>query len=221
MEPTYPINYRAGWMEPADEYIPEVIPTKPQWQTRNRLPDYGPIVEDDHQPRNHFKEPTHAYQKMQYTRPFPTKNPITEFENETTPLDLPNNEIHQLKPPPQSSQREPLHFMNTFDDQNISKREWHQKKLQGITNTSNLDQFINKLWQEVHVATSHLTAEDKEDTITTLQSKLGSLPNDYTRIDDQELEELRDLGVGIPQRVNRAETVRKAIQRHIDKLESS
>jgi len=221
MEPTFPINYRAGWMNPADEYIPEVMPPKPQWQTTNRLPDYGHVVEDDHQPRNHIKEPTHAYQKMQYTKPFPTKNPITEFENETTPLDLPNNETHQLKPPPQSSLREPLHFMNTYDDQNISKREWHQKKLQGITNMSNLDQFINKLWQEVHVATSHLTAEDKEDAITTLQSKLGSLPNDNTRIDDQELEELRDLGVGIPQRVNRAETVRKAIQRHIDKLESS
>ncbi len=221
MEPTFPINYRAGWMEPADEYIPEVFPPKPQWQTRNRLPDYGSIVEDDHQPTNHLNETTHAYQKMQYTKPFPTKNPITEFENETIPLDLPNNETHQLKPPPQSSQREPLHFMNTYDDQNISKREWHQKKLQGITNMSNLDQFINKLWQEVHVATSHLTAEDKEDTITTLQSKLLSLPNDNTRIDAQELEELRDLGVGIPQRVNRAETVRKAIQRHIDKLESS
>ena len=221
MEPTFPINYRAGWMEPADEYIPEVIPPKPQWQTTNRLPDYGPVVEDDYQPRNHIKEPNHAYQKMQYTKPFPTKNPITEFENETTPLDLPNNETHQLKPPPQSSLREPLHFMNTYDDQNISKREWHQKKLQGITNMSNLDQFINKLWQEVHVATSHLTAEDKEDIITTLQSKIESLPNDYTRIDAQELEELRDLGVGIPQRMNRAETVRKAIQRHIDKLESS
>ena len=111
--------------------------------------------------------------------------------------------------------------MNTFDDQNISKREWHQKKLQGITNMSNLDQFINKLWQEVHIATSHLTAEDNEDTITTLQSKLESLPTDNTRVDDQELEELRELGVGIPQRVNRAETVRKVIQRHIDKLESS
>ena len=84
MESTYPINYRAGWMEPVDEYIPEVIPPKPQWQTRNRLPDYGPVVEDDQQPTNHFKEPTHAYQKMQFTRPFPTKNPITEFENETT-----------------------------------------------------------------------------------------------------------------------------------------
>ena len=221
MEPTFPINYRAGWMEPADEYIPEVIPPKPQWQTTNRLPDYGSIVEDEHQPTNHINEPAHAYQKVQHTKSFPPENPITEFENETTPLDLPNNETHQLKPPPQSSQREPLHFMNTYDDQNISKREWHQKKLQGITNMSNLDQFINKLWQEVHVATSHLTAEDKEDIITTLQSKLGSLPNDNTRIDAQELEELRDLGVGIPQRVNRAETVRKAIQRHIDKLESS
>ena len=63
MEPTYPINYRAGWMEPVDEYIPEVIPPKPQWQTRNRLSDYGPIVEDDHQPSNHFNESTHAYQK--------------------------------------------------------------------------------------------------------------------------------------------------------------
>ena len=47
MEPTFPINYRAGWMEPVNEYIPEVIPPKPQWQTRNHLPDYGPIVEDD------------------------------------------------------------------------------------------------------------------------------------------------------------------------------
>ena len=220
MEPTFPINYRAGWIEPADEYIPEVIPPKPQWQTTNRLPDYGPVVEDDYQPTNYLNESTHAYQKMQYTRPFPTENLITEFENETIPLDLPNNDNHQLKPPPHSSQREPLHFMNTYDDQNTSKREWHQKKLQGITNMSNLDEFINKLWQEIHIATSHLTAEDKKDAITTLQSKLLYLPNDNTRIDALELEELRDLGVGIPQRMNRAETVRKAIQRHIDKLES-
>ena len=39
-------------------------------------------------------------------------------------------------------------------------------------------------------------------------------------IDAEELDELRDLGVVIPQRVNRAETVRKTLQRHIDKLES-
>ena len=143
-----------------------------------------------------------------------------EFENETIPLNLLNKETHQLKPPSLSSQRESLHFMNTYDHQNISKREWHQKKLKGITNMSNLDEFINKLWQEVHVATSYLTAQDDEDIITTLQSKLESLPNDNTRIDAQELEELRDLGVGIPQRMNRAETVRKAIQRHIDSLQS-
>ena len=60
MEPTFPINYRAGWMKLADEYIPEVFPPKPQWQTTNRLPDYGPVVEDDHQSTNHLNEPTHA-----------------------------------------------------------------------------------------------------------------------------------------------------------------
>ena len=140
---------------------------------------------------------------MQYTKSFPPQNPITEFENETIPWVLPSNKIHPVKPLPLSSEREPLHFMSTYDDQNISKREWHQKKLQGITNMSNLDQFINKLWQEVHVATSHLTAEDNKDTIITLLSKLESLPTDNTRLDTQELEELRDLGVGIPQRVNR------------------
>ena len=192
MEPTFPINYCAGWMEPANEYIPEVIPPKPQWQTRNRLPDYGPIVEDDHQPTNHLGESNHAYHKMQYTKPFPLEYPITEFENETKPFNLPSNKIHRVKLPPLSSERKPLHFMNTYDDQNISKREWHQKKLQGITNMSNLDQFINKLWQEVHVATSHLTAEDNKDTIATLQSKFESLPND-TRLNTQELEELQEL----------------------------
>ena len=25
MEPTYHVNYRAGWMEPANEYIPEIM----------------------------------------------------------------------------------------------------------------------------------------------------------------------------------------------------
>ena len=220
MEPTFPINYRAGWMKPANEYIPEVNPPNPQWQTRNRLPDYGSIVEDDYQPTNNFNEPAHAYQKVQHTIAFPPENPITEFENEIKPLDLLNNETHKLTPPQQSSQREPLHFMNTYDNQNISKREWHQKKLKGITNMSNLDEFINKLWQEVHIATSHLTNQDNEDIITTLESQLLSLPNDNTRIDAQELEELRELGVGIPQRMNRAETVRKAIQRHIDSLQS-
>ena len=30
MEPTFPINYRAGWIEPVDEYIPEIMDPKPQ-----------------------------------------------------------------------------------------------------------------------------------------------------------------------------------------------
>ena len=52
METTVSINYGAGWMEPANEYISEVIPPKSQWQTRNRLPDYGLVIEDDYQPTN-------------------------------------------------------------------------------------------------------------------------------------------------------------------------
>ena len=61
----------------------------------------------------------------------------------------------------------------------------------------------------------------EEDIITTLKSKLDSIPNESTRMDAQDLDELRDLGVSIPQRMNRSDTVRKAILRHIDKLESS
>ena len=41
MEPTFPINYRAGWIEPVDEYIPERMEPKPKWTTPSRLPDYG------------------------------------------------------------------------------------------------------------------------------------------------------------------------------------
>ena len=60
MEPTYPINYRVGWIQPADEYIPEVIPSKPQWITTSRLPDYGPVVEDDTQTnQNHQRTYQH------------------------------------------------------------------------------------------------------------------------------------------------------------------
>ena len=61
----------------------------------------------------------------------------------------------------------------------------------------------------------------EEDIITILKSKLDSLSNESTRMDAEDLDELRDLGVSIPQRMNRSDTVRKAILRHIDKLESS
>ena len=83
---------------------------------------------------------------------------------------------------------------------------------------SNLNQYIHKLWNHVNEVASDIT---EEDIITTLKSKLDSLPNESTRMDAEDLDELRDLGVSIPQRMNRSDTVRKAILRHIDKLESS
>jgi len=231
MEPTYPINYRAGWIQPVDEYIPEAIPSKPQWITTSRLPDYGPVVEDDHKPTNIINEPINIYQKMQFTRPFSQETNTTEFVNERIPFDLPKKQLKHEKHEKQShisSLREPLHFKDTFDNQNISKREWQQRKLKGITNTSNLDSLIHDitdLWQDVNMVTSNFSElEDEEslvENLTLLQSKLELLPEDNIRIDVEELNELRDLGVEIPQRVNRAEAVRKTIQRHIEKWESS
>ena len=227
MKSSYDINYRGGWMQPTDEYIPEIIPPKSQWTTTNRLPDYGPVVEDNHKPTNHFDELNHLYQKIQYTKSFPDETLTTEFENEPKPFDLPKNHTQQQKQPLLSSQRESLHFKDTFDNQNISKREWQQRKLKGITNTSNLDTLIRDLtdlWQDVNVFTSNFSEmndeENPAENLTVLQTKLESLPEENIRIDAEELDELRDLGVVIPQRVNRAETVRKTLQRHIDKLES-
>ena len=70
MEPTFPINYRAGWIEPVDEYIPEIMEPKPEWTTTNRLPDYGPVVDDDPQPTHFITDPSKTHQKMQYMEPF-------------------------------------------------------------------------------------------------------------------------------------------------------
>ena len=228
MEPTYPINYRAGWIQPANEYIPEVIPSKPQWITPSRLPDYGPVVEDDHKPTNIINEPINIYQKMQFTRPFSQETKTTEFVNELVPFDLPKKHEKHEKQTQLSSLREPLQFKDTFDNQNVSKREWQQRKLKGITNISNLDSLIHDLtdlWQDVNTVTSNFSElEDEEslvENLTLLQSKLELLPEENIRIDSEELNELRDLGVEIPQRVNRAEAVRKTIQRHIQKWESS
>ena len=91
MKSSYDINYRAGWMQPTDEYIPEIIPPKPQWTTTNRLPDYGPVIKDNHKPTNHFDEPYHLYQKIQYTKSFPDETQTTEFEYQPIPFDLPKN----------------------------------------------------------------------------------------------------------------------------------
>ena len=128
---------------------------------------------------------------------------------------------NNTKPPAQSSLREPLHFHDTYDNQDITEREWQQRNLKGITNISNLGNFVDKLWNDVQKATSTLTKSSDEDIISLLQSKLESLPNESTRVHATELNELRDLGVSIPQRVNRSDTVKKAIQRQIDKLEST
>ncbi len=108
-----------------------------------------------------------------------------------------------------------------YDNQGITEREWQQKKLKGITNISNLSNFVDQLWNDVQKAKSTANQSSDEDTISLLQAKLVTLPNESTRVNAEELNELRDLGVTIPQRVNRADTVKKAIQRQIDKLESS
>ena len=83
---------------------------------------------------------------------------------------------------------------------------------------SNLNQYINKLWNDVNEVASDVP---EKDIITVLKAKLDSLPNESTRMDSEELDEIRDLGVNIPQRMNRSDTIHKAILRHIGKLESS
>ena len=220
MEPNYRITYRSGLMEPSDDYIPQITKPKPAWITTNRFPDYGPVVEDDLIPSHSIQESTFPYQKMQYTKPFPNPASTTEITRDKNEFDLVEKSPHRSKPPIVSSQREPLHMLDIFDHQDITEREWKQRKLQGITNISNLHDYINKLWEEVNVATSYLTDTEYGDNLAELLSKLEVLPEDNARIDAQELDELRELGVIIPQRVNRSDAVKRAIQRHIDKLES-
>ena len=120
-----------------------------------------------------------------------------------------------------SESREPLRFHDSYDNQGTTEREWHQKKLKGITNMSNLNNFVDKLWNDVQKAKSTANQSSDEDTISLLQAKLVTLSNESIRVNVEELNELRDLGVTIPQRVNRSDTVKKAIQRQIDKLEST
>ena len=141
--------------------------------------------------------------------------------NEPHVLDPIESNADKMEPQARSSLREPLRFHDTYDKQDITEREWHQRKLKGITNISNLGNFVDKLWNDVQKAKSTTNQSSDEDTISLLQAKLVTLPNESTRVNAEELNELRDLGVSIPQRVNRSDTVRKAIQRQIDKLESS
>ena len=144
-----------------------------------------------------------------------------EFVNEPHVLDPIESNENNIKAPAQSSLREPLHFHDTYDNQDTTEREWRQKKLKGITNISNLGNFVDELWNDVQKAKSTANQLSNEDTISLLQVKLETLPNESTRVNAEELNELRDLGVTIPQRVNRSDTVRKAIQQQMDKLEST
>ena len=221
MKPTYAINYRGGWMQPATQYVPEVRKSRPTWKPNYKLPDYGPVVDDPPRPRHFITMHPKSYQKMQYSEPFHTATPVTEFVNEPHVLDPIESNENNAKPPAQSSLREPLRFHDTYDNQDITEREWQQRKLKGITNISNLSNFVDQLWNDVQEAKSTLHQSSDEDIIALLQSKLGTLPNESTRVSADELNELRDLGVTIPQRVNRSDTVKKAIQRQIDKLEST
>ena len=218
MQPNYPINYRAGFMESNNEYIPQIKEPTPPWYTKNRLPDYGSVIDNDHQQSHSINEPSQFYQKMNYTEPFHKQNPVTDFRNESEQFDLLEDDTHSLKYPRTSSKRESFHFLDTHTYQGLSQRDWHQRKLNSITNMSNLSQYINKLWNDVNEVASDVP---EKDIITVLKAKLDSLPNESTRMDSEELDELRDLGVSIPQRMNRSDKTHKAILRHIGKLESS
>ena len=128
MKPTYPINYRGGWMQPATEYVPEVRKSRPTWKPNKKLPDYGPIIDEDPRPRQSFEDYPQSYQKIQYMEPFHQKHPTTKFINEPHLLDLPIPQQNPMHTPQTSSQREPLHLMDTYDDQDIPRRQWHQRK---------------------------------------------------------------------------------------------
>ena len=208
-------------MQPVAEYVPEVRKSRPTWKPNSKLPDYGPVIDEAPRPRQSFEDRAKSYQKIQYSEPFHTATPVMEFVNEPHVLDPIESNENNTKAPAQSSLREPLHFHDTYDNQDTTERDWRQKKLKGITNISNLGNFVDKLWNDVQKAKSTTNQSSDEDTISLLQSKLVTLPNESTRVNTEELNELRDLGVTIPQRVNRSDTVKKAIQRQIDKLEST
>ena len=128
-----------------------------------------------------------SYQKIQYSEPFHTATPVIEFVNEPHVLDPIESKGNKIKPPEQSSLREPLDFHDTYDNQGTTEREWHQRKLKGITNISNLGNFVDQLWNDIQKATSTLNQSSDEDTISLLQSKLETLPDESTRVNAEEL----------------------------------
>ena len=209
-------------MQPAVEYVPEVRKSRPTWKPNNKLPDYGPVIDEPPRPRHFFDDHILNHTKKYNTANLSTPQHPSQSSSMNLMYWIQSNPMQtRWKPQAQSSLREPLRFHDTYDNQDITEREWQQRKLKGITNISNLGNFVDQLWNDVQKATSTLNQSSDEDIISLLQSKLESLPDESTRVNASELNELRDLGVSIPQRVNRSDTVKKAIQRQIDKLEST
>ena len=167
-------------MQPATEYVPEVRKSRLTWMSNHRLPNYGSVIDDLPRPRHFISNHPKSYQKIQYSEPFHTATPVTEFVNEPHILDPIEPNADKINPLAQSSLREPLHFHDTYDNQDITEREWQQRKLKGITNISNLGNFVDQLWNDVQKATSTLNQSSDEDIISLLQSKLEILPDEGT-----------------------------------------
>ena len=70
MKPTYPINYRGGWMQPATEYVPEVRKSRPTWKPNHSLPDYGPVIDEAPRPRHFISNHPH----LNHTKKYSTAN---------------------------------------------------------------------------------------------------------------------------------------------------
>ena len=163
MKPTYPINYRGGWMQPVAEYVPK---SGNQGRLGNQTVNYPimdpsltkPLVRDN--PSKIAQNHTKKYN----TANLSTATPVTEFVNEPHVFD-PIESNEKQSSPAQSSLREPLHFHDTYDNQDITEREW-RKEAQGITNISNLGNFVDQLWNDVQKAKSTLNQSSDEDIIS-------------------------------------------------------
>ena len=107
--------------------------------------------------------------------------------NEPHVLDPIESNADKMEPQAQSSLREPLYFHDTYDNQGITERDWQQRKLKGITNISNVGNSVDQLWNDIQKATSTLNQSSDEDTISLLQSKLETLPDESTRVNAEEL----------------------------------
>ena len=114
-------------MQPATEYVPEVRKSRPTWKPNKKLPDYGPVIGEPPRPRHSIDDSAKSYQKIQYSEPFHPATPVTEFVNEPHVLDPIESTANKINSQPQSSLREPLRYHATYDDQRITKTEWHQR----------------------------------------------------------------------------------------------